>query len=149
MSDIDYAVEKRKYYSDPAGVVVEERFEDEKWETVIGEPEWYPTAEYRVFDKYLVIGGVHVPHPLREMPPLGTMCWIPSPSSQWELEYFNIENSYRDVRALESGILHLDDTSARVHSAAIILASGGMISPAILKVLQTSEKNWLTNRGTE
>jgi len=74
----------------------------------------------------IAIGGVKVPEPMREPPPVETEYWIADPfRSKAHREYwdgFGFEYEW-----LRRGFCHLTKEAAETHARALIIASGGEV----------------------
>jgi hypothetical protein len=93
----------------------------DSWITIAkGEAMWHENNEYRrkpPAQKYITIGDIEVPEPLRVAPKVGTCYW-----------YFNGRGAYPglwngtnpvDNLRLKSGIVHLNFQAAQTHRRAI------------------------------
>lgn len=73
------------------------------------------------------IGGIHVPKPLMEPPPLGTHYWFLDLHRKGLVDHFQWAGGDFDNRNLKRGLVHLIDRAALEHAKALIKVSGGRV----------------------
>lgn len=71
------------------------------------------------------IGGIHVPKPLMEPPPLGTHYWFLDIHKKGLVDHFQWAGGDFDNRNLKRGLVHLIERAALEHAKALIKVSGG------------------------
>lgn len=88
------------------------------WVDLHESPMWRDDTEYRRKQKYITVGNIEVPEPLRAAPPINTTYWYFHGSSVAK-DCWYTNNNRVDALRLDSGIIHLTYEAARKHSTAI------------------------------
>lgn len=86
----------------------------------IGRRELAP-GRYRVKPRTITINGREVPEPLRAIPEIGVMYWIPRLAvSEGAVGPWQWSGDKADKTALSRGLVHLTEEGARAHAEALL-----------------------------
>lgn len=108
--------------ADPSRVVEVET--DTGWQ-VINTPVWTADSEYRfkpAEPKYIVVNGVNVPEPVRELLEDGEKFWVADPSA-YDIYGGWWASKALEIQCLSRGLIHLTREAAQTHIDAMLLPS--------------------------
>ena len=108
--------------ADPSRVVEVET--DTGWQ-VINTPVWTADSEYRfkpAEPKYIVVNGVNVPEPVRELLEDGEKFWVADPSA-YDIYGGWWASKALEIQCLSRGLIHLTREAAQAHIDAMLLPS--------------------------
>ena len=90
-----------------------------EWTPCTITPVWYPMAQYRRKQKYILINGYEVPEPERKMPTQGTKYYLALPCQSGHPCY-HFNNGRFDTFYLNAGLVHLTQQAAEIHAHALM-----------------------------
>lgn len=101
------------------------KYRDGNWKDV-GSPVWFQDDIYRAKPApapTIIVNGIEVPEPVREALRLDQTYWVadlPSANLAWDRSWSN--DAY-DIRALNHGLIHLNEAAAVAHAKAMLAPS--------------------------
>lgn len=97
---------------------------DTGWQ-VINTPVWTADSEYRfkpAEPKFIIVNGVNVPEPVRELLEDGEKFWVADPSA-YDLYGGWWASKALEIQCLSRGLIHLTREAAQAHIDAMLLPS--------------------------